>query len=124
MLDALFVTSEWVHSDTYSDDIKPYTTHHYFDSSWDLEQEMIQAAHPHKHPHDHLQQELPLTKGVSSNHGHVPVPHQVDLPVERNGHSSTPVTSTPVPAHEGAANSNSIPETDSHTHPSSQASAL
>ena len=33
MLDALFLTSEWVHSDAYLDDIEPCTTHHYLDSS-------------------------------------------------------------------------------------------
>ena len=44
MLDALFLTSEWVHSDAYSDDDELCTTHHYFDSSWDLAQETIQAT--------------------------------------------------------------------------------
>ena len=44
MLDALFLMSERVHSNAYLDDIEPHTTHHYFDSSWDLAQETIQAA--------------------------------------------------------------------------------
>ena len=124
MLDALFVTSEWVHSDEYLDDIKLHTTHHYFNSSWDLMQETIQATCPCKHTGDCLQQEVPLSKGVSSNHSHVPVPHHVDLSVERNSHSRTSATLTPVPAHKGAASSDSIPETDSHTHPSLQGSTL
>ena len=55
---------------------------------------------------------------------HITVPHHVDLSVERNGHSSTSDISTPAPAHEGAVFSDGILETDSHTHPGSQASAL
>ena len=83
MLDALFITSEWVHSNAYSDDIKPHTTHHYFNSSWDLAQEMIQAARPHKCMMCSCsQQEVPLSEGVSSNCGHVPMLHYVDLSVE------------------------------------------
>ena len=97
MLDALFVTSEWVHSDAYWDDIAPCTTHHYFDSSWDFAHDMIQAAHPHKRTRNHLQQEVPLSEGVSSNCSHVSVPHHVDLSVERNNHSSTSDISTPAP---------------------------
>ena len=41
MLDMLFLTSQWVHSDAYSDCDTPSTTHHYFDSSWDLANETI-----------------------------------------------------------------------------------
>jgi hypothetical protein len=48
MLDALFATSEWIHTDAYSDDLEPQSTHHYFDSSWDHAQETIQAARPRK----------------------------------------------------------------------------
>ena len=48
MLDALFATSEWVHSEAYLDDMELCTTHHYFNSSWDLAQEMIHATCPRK----------------------------------------------------------------------------
>ena len=125
MLDALFVTSKWVHSDANSDDIEPHPTHHYFDSSWDLAQDMIQATCPHKCTCNHLQQEvLPLSEGVSSSHSHVSVPHHVDLSMERSSHSSTSDISTPAPVHKGAVFSNGILETDSNTHPGLQATAL
>ena len=118
MLNALFVTSEWVHSDAYLDDNNLHTTHHYFDSSWDLvAKEMIQAAHLHKCTYNCSQQEVPCSEGVSNDSGHVSVPQHVDLSVKRNGHSGTPVISTPVPAHEGAVTSDGIPETDSQPQP-------
>ena len=124
MLDALFLTSEWVHSDAYLDDDDPHTTHHYFDSSWDLTQEMIQAAQPCKHTCDHLQHEKPVSKRVSGSSSHMHVPHNVNLPMQRNGHSRPSAVSTPVPANEGAVSSDSISETDTNTPPSSQESAL
>ena len=36
MLDALFTTSWWIHSDAYTDCDPLSTSHHYLDSSWDL----------------------------------------------------------------------------------------
>ena len=41
MLDALFVTSQWIHSDAYSDCDPLTTSHHYLDSSWDFANETI-----------------------------------------------------------------------------------
>jgi hypothetical protein len=124
MLDVLFLTSEWVHSDAYSDDNEPRTTHHYFDSSWDLAQEMTHAARPRKRTRDHLQHEMPASEGASGSNSHAHVPRNVDLPMERNGHSGPLAVSTPAPANEGAASSDSISETDSIAHPGLQASAL
>ena len=120
----LFVTSEWVHSDVYLDDNDPRTTHHYFNSSWDLAQETIQATHPCKRTRNHLQQEVSLSEGVSHDSGHVSVPQHVDLSVERNGHSGTSITSAPVPAHEGAVISAGIQETDSQPQPGLPTSPL
>ena len=117
MLDSLFVTSEWVHSNAYSDDTDPHTTHHYFDSIWDLAQTMIQAAHPRKCTRNCLQQKVPLSEGASDGCDHVSVPQHVDSTVERNGHSDSSITSTPVPSHEGAVISDDILETDSQTQP-------
>ena len=124
MLDALFLTSEWVHSDAYSDEDEPHTTHHYFDSSWDLAQEMIQAAQPCKCTCDHSQHEMPASKGVSGSNSHEHVPCNIDLPMERNGYAGPLAVSTPAPANKGAVSSDSISETDSKAHPGSQASAL
>ena len=117
MLDALFVTSEWVHSNAYLDDTDPHTIHHYFNSSWDLAQTMIQAACPCKQTCNSLQEEVPLSEGVSDNSDHVSVPQRIDLTVERNGHSDSSITSTPVPSYEGAVVSDDIPETDTQTQP-------
>ena len=124
MLDALFITSEWVHSDAYLDDTDPHTTHHYFDSSWDLAQTTIQATCPRKCTRNCSQQEVPLSDGVSDDRDHVSVPQCIDLTVERNGHSDSSITSTPVPSHEGAVISNDILETDSQTQPGSLTSPL
>ena len=111
------MTSEWVHhSDAYSDDDKPCTAHHYFDSSWDLAQEMIQA--------DCLQHEMPASKGVSGSNSHEHVPCSIDLPIERNGHSGPSAASTHAPATKGAASSDSISEMDFIAQPGLQASAL
>jgi hypothetical protein len=49
MLDNLFATSQWQHTDTYSECDSPATTHHYFDSSWDLAYKSAQAASQCKH---------------------------------------------------------------------------
>ena len=117
MLDALFITSEWAHSDAYSDDTDPHTIHHYFDSSWDLAQTMIQATCPHKCTCNCSQEEVPLSKGVSDNSDHVSVPQHIDSTVERNGHSDSSVTSTPVPSYEGAVISDDILEIDTQTQP-------
>jgi hypothetical protein len=44
MMDTLFKTSQWQHSDQYSDCNLPFMMHQYFDSSWDLSTEHSQAS--------------------------------------------------------------------------------
>jgi hypothetical protein len=44
MLDDLFKTSQWHHSNAYTGCDSPSATHHYFDSSWDLAYGSAQAA--------------------------------------------------------------------------------
>ena len=86
---------------------------------------MIQATCPCKCTCDCSPQEVPLSEGVSCTSTHVPVPHHdVDLLVDRNSHSGASVTSTTVPAHEGAVSSETILETDSHTPPCLQTTTL
>ena len=85
---------------------------------------MIQATCPHKCTCNPLQQEVPLSEGVSNDSGHVSVPQHVDLSVEGIGHSGTSIISTPVPAHNGAVISDGTPETDSQPQPGSPTSPL
>jgi hypothetical protein len=124
MLYTLFSTSEWIHTDAYSDDFESRSTHHYFDSSWDLAQTTIPAARPRKRTHHCLSKEIPLSEGVSNTSSHAPVPSQVDPSVERTGHSGPSAASTPVPCPKGTVFSDGIPETNPSAHPSSQTSAL
>jgi hypothetical protein len=49
MLDNLFQTSQWHHTDNYSGCDFPATTHYYFDSSWDLAYESAHATSQCKH---------------------------------------------------------------------------
>ena len=49
MLDNLFKTSQWHHTDDYSGSNSPSTIHHYFNSSWDLAYESSHAASQQKH---------------------------------------------------------------------------
>jgi hypothetical protein len=49
MLNDLFQSSRWQHTDAHSECDLPIASHHYFNSSWDLAFEQAQAASPHKH---------------------------------------------------------------------------
>jgi hypothetical protein len=49
MLDELFQTSRWQHTDAYADCDLPITSHHYYDNSWDLAFEQAQAASQREH---------------------------------------------------------------------------
>jgi hypothetical protein len=74
MLDKLFTTSAWRHSDSYSNSDLPEASHHYFDSSWDLAFALAQANSQRKHEsntrkraHDSLSNpEISQSKGVHS----------------------------------------------------------
>jgi hypothetical protein len=49
MLDTLFQSSRWQHTNMYSDCDPPIATHHYFDASWDLAFERAQANSQREH---------------------------------------------------------------------------
>ena len=49
MLNNLFATSQWKHTNAYSECDFPEATHHYFDSSGDLALESAQAASQREH---------------------------------------------------------------------------
>jgi hypothetical protein len=49
MMDDLFQTSRWQHSDVYTDHESPFATHQYLGSSWDLAVERAQASSQSEH---------------------------------------------------------------------------
>ena len=120
MLDALFVTSQWIHSDAYSDCDLLTTSHHYLDSSWDFKNKTVHAARPRKHARDPLHNPVAVSEGDSSSTSHTLAHHPVAPPLEQEGHPVPLAVSTPAPASKGAALSDTALETTPQPNPSLQ----
>jgi hypothetical protein len=124
MLDALFKTSAWHHTDCYSNCDVPNASHHYFDASWDLAFERAQANSQCKHEtdtrksaHDLLSNpEISNSKGAHST-SPVQVPLAGALPLRMNGHSDSLARSPTAPDPKGAVFSDVLPEDDNSTDP-------
>ena len=82
MLDALFVTSWWIHTDAYLDCDPLSNTHHYLDNSWDLTNETIHATHLRKCACDQSHNGMAVSKGESRRTSHNLAHTHVDLPLE------------------------------------------
>ena len=121
MLDALFATSQWIHSDVYTDCDLLTASHHYLDSSWDLAKETLHATCLRKCAHDPLHNGIADSEGDSRHTSHVP-PAQtnVDPPLEQEGHPEPLVVSAPALAYEGATFSGTDIENNSMPNPSLQ----
>jgi transposase InsO family protein len=122
MLDTLFETSQWRHSDMYSDSEFPAASHHYFDSSWDVSYERAYANSQREHEQrqnngqsrkralDSLS--LPgiaISEGATSL---VKAPSIGALPLRKNGHSDSLVNAAPAPDPEGAVFSDDFTVTE------------
>ena len=120
MLDALFMTSWWIHSDAYTNCDPLSASYHYLNSSWDLNNETIHAARPRKCAHDPLHNGIAVSEGESSCTTHVPAHTHVDLPLEQEGHPEPLAVSAPTPAYEGATFSDTDMENNPILHLSLQ----
>jgi hypothetical protein len=123
MLDKLFTTSAWRHSDSYSNSDLPEASHHYFDSSWDLAFARAQAnsqreheSNTRKRAHDSLSHpEISQSEGVHST-SPVQVPTtRASSPLRTNGHSDSLATTHPAPDPEGAVISDIVSDDDNST---------
>jgi hypothetical protein len=123
MLDKLFTTSTWRHSDSYSHCHLPEASHHYFDSSWDLAFKRAQAnsqrerkSNTRKRAHDSLSKpEISQSEGVHST-SPVQVPtSRASLPLRMNGHSNSLAKTHPAPDPKGAVISNIVLDDDNST---------
>jgi hypothetical protein len=135
MLDDLFKSSQWHHSDAYSGCDSPSATHHYFDSSWDLAYKSAQAASQREHEQcqangssrkrtcaSSSSTTVPLSEGASSRPGHVSALPPDHLPSRTNGHSDSIAASSPTSLSKGATSSHILTEdtTQEHSTPCSQ----
>jgi hypothetical protein len=123
MLDKLFTTSTWRHSDSYSKCNLPAASHDfYFDSSWDLTFERAQAnsqreheSNTRKRAHDSLSNpQISQSKGAHST-SPAQVPTAGALPLRKNGHSNSSSKTTPAPDPRGAVFSDIVSDDDHST---------
>ena len=120
MLDTLFITSQWIHSDAYTNCDPLTTSHYYLDSSWDFANETIHAACPRKRAHDSLHQRIADSEGDTRSTSHIPAQQTVEPPLSQEGHPAPLVASAPTPASEGATFSDNDHENNPLTNLSSQ----
>jgi hypothetical protein len=117
MLDTLFESSRWQHTDMYSDCDPSLATHHYFDASWDIAFERAQANSQREHEQRQLngtsrkrtRNSSTVSEGVQSS---VPVPSLSVLPLRKNGHSNSSANTPRAPDPEGALFSDIIADDD------------
>jgi hypothetical protein len=117
MLDNLFQTSQWWHSDEYTDHESPFAMHQYFDSSWDLAVERAQASSQREHEprqsgtsrkrarDSSSTSETSVSEGAQRCTSSA-APSMCVLPLRRNGHSDSLAKTPPAPDPEGAVFSN------------------
>jgi hypothetical protein len=116
MLDTLFQSSRWQHTDMYSNCDPSITTHHYFDASWDLAFERAQANSQRQHEQRQLSgtsrkhtRDSTVCEGAKS---HAPVLSIGVLPLRKKGHSNSPANTPPAPDPNGAVFSDVIAQDD------------
>jgi hypothetical protein len=117
MLDTLFESPRWQHTDMYSDCDPSLATHHYFDASWDIAFERAQANSQREHEQRQLngtsrkrtRNSSAVSEGVQSS---VPVPSLSVLPLRKNGHSNSSANTPRAPDPEGALFSDIIADDD------------
>jgi hypothetical protein len=116
MLDSLFTSSRWQHTDMYSDTDPSVTSHHYFDASWDIASERAQANSQREHEQrqrngtSHKRTRSSVSEGAKSSD---PVHPIRVLPLRKNGHSNSSVNTHPAPDPEGAVFSDIIADDNS-----------
>ena len=114
------ISSQWIHSDTYTNCDLLTTSHHYLDSSWDFANETIHATCLRKHAHDLLHHRIADSKGDTHSTSHIMAQQTVDPPLKQEGHPAPLVVSAPAPASKGATFSDTDIENDPLPNPSSQ----
>jgi hypothetical protein len=106
MLDTLFLSSRWQHTDMYSNCDPSIASHHYFDASWDLAFERDYASSQREHEtrqSNGKSRKRAHNSSVSEgNTSHTLAPPIGASPLRRNSHSHSSANSPPAPDPKGA----------------------
>jgi hypothetical protein len=125
MLDELFISARWQHTDAYTDNDSTVARHYYFDNSWDLAYQQAQADCQRDHEDRQANGSsrkrtrdsstpspvMPSSEGAPRQASRAQVPAIDSPPSGRSGHSNLSAPLSTASEHEGAAFSDALPET-------------
>jgi hypothetical protein len=125
MLDELFISARWQHTDAYTDNDSTVARHYYFDNSWDLAYQQAQADCQRDHEDRQANGSsrkrtrdsstpspvMPSSKGAPRQASRAQVPAIDSPPSGRSGHSDLSAPLSTASEHEGAESSDALSET-------------
>jgi hypothetical protein len=125
MLDKLFISAHWQHTDAYTDNDSTVASHYYFDNSWDLAYQQAQADCQRKHENRQAHGSsckrtrdlstpspaMPSSEGAPHQASRAQVPAIDSPPSGRSSHSDLSAPLSTASKHEGAESSDALSET-------------